>query len=277
MERFTYNPLLRDGQGDWIRILEVYPSRSQGDIHGTIKTCRLSEVPVYEALSYCWGDPVPNKVVYCDGKALLIPISLFTALSHLRLPKEPRTLWADAICFNQQDIPERNVQVLLMRQIYEKAKRVVIWLGEEAENSELGLGLIPKLHKVYQKREVSGDKRVFLHLQDAGMQAIYDLPSREGVAIPALLRILKRPWFERGWIIQEVAVAMSIQVQCGPSVFDLEEFIKCIVFLSEMDMISSHRNTGNIGRLIKLGLTRLAFQRGYPQTLLCSFCGIVRL
>lgn len=42
-----------------------------------------------------------------------------------------RVPWADAICINQQDIYERNSQVLLMRHIYEGAEQVLIWLGKD--------------------------------------------------------------------------------------------------------------------------------------------------
>ena len=39
-------------------------------------------------------------------------------------------MWIDQICINQTDIEERDSQVLLMRDIYEHAARVQIWLGE---------------------------------------------------------------------------------------------------------------------------------------------------
>jgi hypothetical protein len=38
-------------------------------------------------------------------------------------------LWVDALCINQEDTTERNHQVMQMGAIYEKAKRVVVWLG----------------------------------------------------------------------------------------------------------------------------------------------------
>ena len=48
-----------------------------------------------------------------------------------------RVLWIDAICINQTDIPERNAQVSTMKRTYEEADRVLVWLGEERENSAL--------------------------------------------------------------------------------------------------------------------------------------------
>jgi hypothetical protein len=48
----------------------------------------------------------------------------------------------DAICINQEDIPERNHQITLMRDIYESARQTVVWLGEAADDSGLAFQLI---------------------------------------------------------------------------------------------------------------------------------------
>ena len=41
------------------------------------------------------------------------------------------SLWADAVCIDQKNPAEKNVQVPLMGLIYRKAVRVVVWLGIE--------------------------------------------------------------------------------------------------------------------------------------------------
>jgi hypothetical protein len=43
-------------------------------------------------------------------------------------------LWVDAICINQKDVNERGHQVGIMRDVYSKAARVLIWLGEESKD-----------------------------------------------------------------------------------------------------------------------------------------------
>lgn len=50
----------------------------------------------------------------------------------VRLDDCVRAVWADAISINQDDIEERGHQVSLMRRIYRRAKKVFIWLGEDA-------------------------------------------------------------------------------------------------------------------------------------------------
>jgi hypothetical protein len=47
------------------------------------------------------------------------------------------TIWTDALCINQDDILERNVQVSLMSRIYREARTVLIWLGEAEGDSDL--------------------------------------------------------------------------------------------------------------------------------------------
>jgi hypothetical protein len=67
--------------------------------------------------------------IECSGRKLNITTNLFDALKRLRLPDADRVLWVDAICINQFDLEEKNIQVPLMKDIYSKASVVLIWLG----------------------------------------------------------------------------------------------------------------------------------------------------
>ncbi|KAI9768262.1 MAG: hypothetical protein M1839_004156 [Geoglossum umbratile] len=68
--------------------------------------------------------------------------NLFLALKHLRLPYNERKLWIDAICINQEDVEERNQQVQIMQQIYWRARRVIVLLGERVQEPVLTPNLI---------------------------------------------------------------------------------------------------------------------------------------
>jgi hypothetical protein len=92
----------------------------------------------YEALSYVWGtsasagvNSIRNVPIQCSNHELLITTNLEQAIKHIRSKLSPIFLWADAICINQEDRKEREHQVTLMNQVYQKAKRVYIWLGEK--------------------------------------------------------------------------------------------------------------------------------------------------
>jgi hypothetical protein len=45
-------------------------------------------------------------------------------------------MWIDAICINQSNVAERELQVGLMRDIYQQADGVVIWLGPRKPKTE---------------------------------------------------------------------------------------------------------------------------------------------
>ena len=49
----------------------------------------------------------------------------------MKLVDRPRVLWIDALYINQDETVERNHQVALMRDIYKKAARAIVWIGPE--------------------------------------------------------------------------------------------------------------------------------------------------
>jgi hypothetical protein len=97
-------------------------------------------------------------VLKCEDKSLLINHNLNIALRYLRLKLEPRTLWVDFLCINQNDIDEKLVQILLMGQIYKSSARCLVWLGE----AEYDRGLLFSLVKLAARSvlEYRGDPHV---------------------------------------------------------------------------------------------------------------------
>lgn len=94
-----------------IRLLVLEPGERSDSIELSLKHVTLQEDPVYEAISYAWGDTNDLLSISCSEQELNITRSLHSALIHIRQPDRPRTLWADAICINQQDLGEKSVQV----------------------------------------------------------------------------------------------------------------------------------------------------------------------
>lgn len=78
-----------------------------------------------------WGDAAPVDRVIVDGAVISIAWNLARALEYLRnhMSPEPRRIWIDAICINQQDGAERVDQVGVMRLLYRKAECVRIWIN----------------------------------------------------------------------------------------------------------------------------------------------------
>ncbi|PQE13235.1 heterokaryon incompatibility -domain-containing protein [Rutstroemia sp. NJR-2017a BBW] len=108
----------------------------------TLRHVSLEEKPTFDALSYEWGpESTNNSDVFVDKKRFIIRENLWLFLKRLRAFSESaRVIYADAICINQRDNEEKGRQVALMSEIYMRAKKVLIWLGEHDQYSELVFG-----------------------------------------------------------------------------------------------------------------------------------------
>jgi hypothetical protein len=101
---------------------------------GTLSRARrlllASRLPLFYALSYVWGDLTKSDEIWIDGKRLAITRNLYLALRSMQ-SGETGTMhvWADAVCINQEDNSEKSAQIQLMREIYQSASEVRIWLG----------------------------------------------------------------------------------------------------------------------------------------------------
>ena len=175
----------------------------------------LVTAPVYEALSYTWGDSQKECSISCGSESIAITANLAAALLQLRTPDTPRALWIDQICINQDDVDERSKQVALMHKIYSKAEKVVIWLGEEGPDDEMAFRFVPVLlsHLPPLSTSHGGVAR-------QGLIAREVLPIVGSPAWIALSSVFSRPYFRRSWIVQEVALARHAVVHCGPHVID---------------------------------------------------------
>lgn len=100
-------------------------------------TVNLDHEPIYEALSYEWGPQASGNdyPIVVEGATVYIRENLWKALSVLRViqpyeEQQPRILWIDYLCINQENTIERNHQVSQMGQIYSQAKKVIAWIGD---------------------------------------------------------------------------------------------------------------------------------------------------
>jgi hypothetical protein len=86
----------------------------------------------YTALSYSWDAQRPSRPIDVDGRTIYVTPNCEAAMRQLRSSTEAVILWIDSICIDQSPgaIEERNQQVALMGEIYKRAKKVVVWLGE---------------------------------------------------------------------------------------------------------------------------------------------------
>jgi hypothetical protein len=177
------------------------------------------EDPEYEAVSYCWGsknDPSHVCVNTDDGdERISITHNLDEALRCFRYERKPRLLWADALCINQVSIGEKNHQVAMMGNIYSRAKRVLIWIGPERDESDKALGIMQQLcdHVNYNWQSIT----LLSKSQNRGntwAMAGVPLPYQNG-ELNAVLSLFERPYFNRTWIRQETVFAKDTILHCG--------------------------------------------------------------
>ena len=107
-----------------IRILELLPGEFSDPLRCQLRTAALESNPVYDALSYRWGDPIFTGRIILEDNPFPVTPSLENALRHVRLPHNVRYLWADAVCINQNDDREHDNKVHLMKEIYSRSKTV---------------------------------------------------------------------------------------------------------------------------------------------------------
>lgn len=81
-----------------IRLLSLLPGSGDDEIACDLNTAALSDHPVFEALSYTWGDATEMLPLRCGGGIVLATVNLHSALRYLRLADITRTLWVDALC-----------------------------------------------------------------------------------------------------------------------------------------------------------------------------------
>ena len=156
-------------------------------LYGNVPGC-----PSYIALSYTWGDAGVQRnlrIESCGNLSIRHNLHVYLHMRSLAI-KQATYLWIDAICIDQSNVHERNHQVNLMKEIYTAASAVDIWLGLEADDSDLAILYINSRAKSSPTDAGSGRPKVW--------------SSRVGRAVSELC---ERPYWRRMWIIQEVGHA----------------------------------------------------------------------
>jgi len=147
--RYQHQPLKNI---DSVRVLYLQPSRFEDDIKVELTEVSVANPPLYEALSYVWGSPTANNPISCHGRDLLVTANCIAPMRQLRNKKKRRVLWIDAICIDQSSMNERSQQVELMGNVYSKARRVILWLGEESTFSDFTISFLKSYHRVLKKK-----------------------------------------------------------------------------------------------------------------------------
>ena len=146
-----------------VRLLSL-TRESPVSIQGRLETRPLKALKrpwtQYFALSYCWGTEKRSEVLQINDQPFTVTPNLLTGLQAVLRYAEGEGrkcyLWVDAICIDQTSDEEQSAQVPLMRQIYSNAKRVLVWLGSEADASDAIMSVLIYMD-VYAQRYFTAD------------------------------------------------------------------------------------------------------------------------
>lgn len=247
-----------------IRLVKILPSHSSGDIACEFEVVNLCDHPRYVALSYTWGNPrlrnyteetndtssIPNRQIKCRVSSaiasqpnehwysILVTENLHSFLLRARddIAHVTQSYWIDAICINQRDTDERERQVTMMSAIYQTAKTVYAWLGEEDKDTYMAFGLMRTL----ASRCRGTDRRTRIQdiqditLKDLGTQGLISRIGRyaDMTYWLSLARIFQRSYFTRVWIIQEITFANKMLAICGRNEIEWEDVVCVSQFLA---------------------------------------------
>lgn len=169
-----------------VRLLTPRRSTKANELRFAIRPYSPDKRPDYVAISYTWGKDTAQKVVYLNDTRYLIRPNLWWCLYYVSMNAEWRHVWVDFICIDQSNIEERNEQVQTMDGIFSNASLVIAWLGVEDE--------VPDW-KAYKPMD---------HLQ-------WNSEDMEG----KVKELAHRPFWSRRWVIQELLLAVRVQILCA--------------------------------------------------------------
>jgi hypothetical protein len=229
-----------------IRVILLYPRLAFGPI-----CCSLLQGPhmrliFYEAISYTWGSGDLTDTILLDGCTKDVTKSVHELLSSYSSLFIPNLLWIDALCIDQENNEEKTKQVQLMEKIYRNAELTTVFLGRSPLPKERDQQIwLPwqfrydgvrsddeKTRQYFEDARLAFDLLNELRILDSALRSseyniyeVYDAfrnSSSKSRQWDALLTMLRHPWFERVWVVQEVALADKVEVRYGDEVISWE-------------------------------------------------------
>lgn len=149
--------------------------------------------------------------------------NLWKALRNLRMPSTPLRLWVDQICINQQDKQEKMPQIRMMRSIFQKAQRVLLWLGEMDPALESSIN--KWMESEVRHHPWSLDPRALAQVKEAKA-----MNHKVASAVTAWDDHVG-PWWTRAWVVEEYLLARKPFAVVGRRTLPLDGLILSIARL----------------------------------------------
>ena len=251
-----YEPL--DVESYEVRMLTICPGPPGTIVRCTLEKESLFRLCGYAALSYCWGDETIQRDVIVNKTRTPVTVNLEEALQQLRQMDITR-VWVDALCINQLDKQEKNLQVRHMKQIYARSDVTYAWLGtsdvdaamnaiqflRNISTNAMDLDNIPhagqrddssrNVWDRWRRRDLSSTQTESSCLEpmpgptsrpmccgDQCQRCVLESGFRD------LVEFFDRDFWRRRWVIQEVTAAAQVQVICGAESLNLQHLRKAL-------------------------------------------------
>ncbi|GME45589.1 putative flavin-binding monooxygenase-like protein [Neofusicoccum parvum] len=190
----------------------------------------------FETVSYTWGDParVSGLSISGEGGQIGLTLNLSQALPVLTAHSKTDLLWIDQLCINQDDVHEKGHQVSMMDRIYKTAIRVLIWLGPADDDSDKVTQWVAALadfftHQGNPPNMTPGDPAFHADRRAILVAGTFSHRGTSPIFAPAIHRFLHRPWFSRGWIVQELLLSRAAVFLAGATTTLSEQDIRDLI------------------------------------------------
>lgn len=195
----TCNPIYAEKiDGSSIRLLRFSQSYD-GRLTGRLKKFALARAPRFYSASYTWGvKAYSDTTINLDTGQLPVLQGLLPFLMMVSRHEDFHDddwWWFDSLSINLADGQEREQQVQIMADIYKKANRAMVWLGDEVEIGNDCTGAIEFLHYLQNLQPLfsgQGAEYARSHVRSSGMAAQW----------LSVSNLLSRPWWTRFWTLQ---------------------------------------------------------------------------
>ncbi|KAG7290311.1 hypothetical protein NEMBOFW57_000310 [Staphylotrichum longicolle] len=200
----------------------------------------------YLAISYYAGDPADTVPITVNGMKFNAFATLGNAIRHVRLSAEAlarlvdggrkQLLWVDQICIDQSNVSERAHQVGLMKDIYEGAGHVMVWLGGESGDGRALRFLNRQYHlltelveaiQAAQDADSPSDPKVVWAYSCERLALRFAGDTRNEAFVEhwrSVRQLILSPWWSRCWVAQELIVSRAASLVFGPAVMSWDKF-----------------------------------------------------
>lgn len=205
-----------------LKILSIVETR-QISTHCELTAWPFSDAPKYKAISYTWGAVTPIFPILLNGRRMDVRSNCVHTLQQASQHDDGGYIWVDAICINQSDNDEKSAQVAKMGEIYETAVQVLACVGPHGQDSEFLWEVMHRDHRYLQwlvsaflaKTARVLDVRISVRQQVRLVAWRKQSESTSTRKYTALDCFLRRPYFGRVWIYQELFLGQDVHVLCS--------------------------------------------------------------